>query len=408
MRILMAQNRPCIRNWKESKALAARGHEVYLASFIPEQLETLYGLDLSPYAGVIQLHNPEELLTVAGYFDAVHCHNEPDTFATVLSVSDTPSVHDCHDMMSIRGLGYNRIEEGIANKYSDGRIFVSAYQAQAAVDRYHIDESKTVVFNSSVLAEHLPKKKLPKIGKGIEPHFVYEGGLNMIQATHRYLVPIFKELCDAGAWVHVYGIWHQDSEAEYRKLIDSPRFVVHPKMAAGDLITEMTQYDMGLVVFNVTEANQHHLHSTLPNKLFEYLAAGIPVIGGNLHELVNFIKHHKCGLIWNGAAEMMELWKTSVEVFQEQKHDPHKWTVEAGIATVEKLYDLIAKASDKRPPLFGTPQRHEWEEIPGRYLMQWTPAEGSKMVKRGLIGTNPSDETLALEAVIANGAFEVL
>ena len=43
-------------------------------------------------------------------------------------------------------------------------------------------------------------------------------------------------------------------------------------------------------------SNQNYSFS-LPNKLFDYLGAGIPVIAGDLHEVSKIISENKCGTI---------------------------------------------------------------------------------------------------------------
>ena len=408
MRILMAQDRPCIRNYKIATVLAERGHEVHLAAFLPEQLPDLYGLDYAPYQGVIQLLNIQELLDVAAYFDVVHCHNEPDSMAAVMCASDTPSVHDCHDMMSIRGLGFDRIEEAIANMHSDGCVYVSDYQRNQAVESYPCrnPRPKSAVVNSAVLEKHLPQKRLKKLSSGTnEPHLVYEGGMNMHPHTHRYLLPVFKSLVEAGAWVHVYGLGHPAEIGKYIQQIDNPRFVIHKPLDTPALMEALTQYDMGLCVFNITEGNRHHLESTLPNKLFEYLAAGLPVICSNLQEMVQFIKPRRCGLVWTGPEEIMELWRTAVEVYRARNVDPREYTMEKQIVGLEELYFQLSAGAQRALPIFESPTLDDWTYMAKYRSLQWEPPEGSKMIRRSVLGMTMSPRTAQLEAVVANGYF---
>ncbi len=398
---MMAQNAPCIRNYKETKALKARGHLVDLATFA-NRLHDYYQIEdgNEVYDRVIPLHAPEDLLDIAEWYDVVHCHNEPDTFAAIMTVSDVPSVHDCHDAMSIRGLGFNRVEEALANRFSDGAIYVSGYQADKMQERYG-ERMPYEIFNSFVLAEHVPDEVLPKIGLNSgEIHFVYEGGINTVSETHRYLLEIFRELLRAGAWIHVYGLSNQDYRSAYMAELDSPRLVFHNPLHPGDLIREMSRYDVGLCAFNVTEANKHHLHSTLPNKLFEYLAAGLPVMASPLIELQRFVDKHRCGFIYDGDGE--QAIARAKMVVRACEIDRHAWTVEKHIERLEGLYDYVG-ATERRsltlefPPL-------KWAVDEARKSMTFSPSKGSKMVRRSLVGLNPSEETLRLESIIANNA----
>jgi glycosyltransferase involved in cell wall biosynthesis len=403
----MAQNAPCIRNYKETVALRKRGHIVFLACFA-NRLDGFYGIEdgASAYDGEIPLHSPEDLLDVAEWFDVVHVHNEPDTFAATMTVSDVPSIHDCHDAMSIRGLGYNRIEEALANKFSNGCVFVSDYSRARMHEKYG-DAVPSVVFNSFVLEDYVPApdEHLPKLGRASgEIHFVYEGGFNENPQTHRYLVDIFRPILKAGAWIHVYGLCTADARAHYVRELDSPRLVFHNRLHPKELIREMTQYDVGICTFNLTNANKHHLHSTLPNKLFEYLVAGLPVMISPLTELDAFINKHKCGYTFTGdGEEAIELARVAAEVF---RIDPRAFTVEGNIGKIEALYTEIGCTPRHGCTLDFPPIEFEVDE-PRKSLL-FRPAKGSKMVKRSLVGQGPSADTVRLESIIANGAGEDL
>jgi len=44
------------------------------------------------------------------------------------------------------------------------------------------------------------------------------------------------------------------------------------------LLDEITQYDFGWAGFNVNRKNREHLDVALPNKVFEYVGCGLPVL----------------------------------------------------------------------------------------------------------------------------------
>jgi glycosyltransferase involved in cell wall biosynthesis len=61
---------------------------------------------------------------------------------------------------------------------------------------------------------------------------------------------------------------------------------------------EMMRYtmccDAGLTLDTDTCLNQRH---SLPNKLFDYIAAGIPVIASPLREVSELVRHYGCGVV---------------------------------------------------------------------------------------------------------------
>ena len=60
-------------------------------------------------------------------------------------------------------------------------------------------------------------------------------------------------------------------------------------------MTEMTQYDIGLVELNITNRNRAFLQTTFPNKIFEYIYAGLPVAVCDIPSLTEFAERYNVG-----------------------------------------------------------------------------------------------------------------
>lgn len=407
MRILMVQNKPCIRNYKEAVALTKLGHDVHLACE-KNPLGDRYGLTDWPewYRSVTQIYAPHELVSLAPWFDVIHCHNEPDSYSTAATVSDVPSIHDTHDLMSSRGLGFSVIEEGIANRFSDGCVYVSEQQRQRAESVYRVGARRpSVVCRSLVLERDIPKSPRAKLSeKDGAVHFVYEGGINNVRHTHRWMAPMFKKILDAGAFVHLYAHTADYYTAEYAKMLDVARFVIHKPLPLSELIEEMTQYDAGLCVFHETVENRRHLDQNLPNKLWEYIAAGLVPVCSPFAEMSAFVAESGRGVLWGEDDDAEKLVSLVRYAMDTQATPVFDLTMENEVRVLDRLYRQLVSAPKGDIAHLAFPEL-PWEVLDGQNMILFRPKPESGMVRRSLVGLDPSADTLKLEQIVAHGAL---
>ncbi|RLC34720.1 MAG: hypothetical protein DRZ76_02150 [Candidatus Nealsonbacteria bacterium] len=124
-----------------------------------------------------------------------------------------------------------------------------------------------------------PKEKL----KGL--HLVYAGGL--VTSWHRRKThygyrcyhKIFKEFIRAGWTVHLYSASYNTNKlSEYHDI----GCIIHRNKPYKELLKEMSQYTAGLHSYNkegVPEKAYNYTQTCRGNKIWDYLAAGIPTIG---------------------------------------------------------------------------------------------------------------------------------
>lgn len=119
-------------------------------------------------------------------------------------------------------------------------------------------------------------KKLP--GKNM----VYVGGINNSKGGmygYRYYLPQFKSIIRRGWNVHLYRARQDDHELKPYKMIGC---VIHGRVPMNELYKEISCYTAGFQCYNDVGTNKLSLKYAMtcrPNKLWEYLAAGIPTIG---------------------------------------------------------------------------------------------------------------------------------
>ncbi len=240
-------------------------------------------------------------------YDLVISCNEPDIISAVLACSTKPVIHDCHDMMSLRGDITNdqAILEFIANKYASANIYVTDLIKEIAVQRFGLSNKPVTVLDNYVLREQLPQQYLPKLSQTDgEIHCVYEGGLTNRSDHHRNIEPVLLALAQEKVHVHYYTPF----QSSYYSMLEqkSPYLHWEGTREPNELIYEMTRYDVGLTVLHVTERNKPFLDSTFPNKAWDYLAAGLPILFSDLTSFQQFLKSYAVGRILDLSGHLFE------------------------------------------------------------------------------------------------------
>lgn len=304
LKILFLQPSPCIRNYKIAKALRQKGHLVSLAYFDKKLSEVYGGLSDSIYSSCHKIENYMTLWELAAGYDLIHSHNEPDQHTVTALGAKKPVVHDTHDLMSLRSPGSNNIYwEGLANRTASARVYTTSYQLQEARTMYNVPEPNLVLHNYISFSDR-PKVFLPKLSlQDNAPHIVYEGGFGG-RATHRQFADIFFDLAKYGVHSHIYPVrYDPEVEAMFK---DNPYLHYEKPVSPTEIMTQMTQYDFGIIPWHLTQENQRFLDSTIANKFFEYLAAGLPVYTSPVRSYKDYFKEHRVGTIFNNAAEIVD------------------------------------------------------------------------------------------------------
>lgn len=251
MKLLLVQYRPAIRLYKWASILS-QSHEVTIGY----TRDCGLGLNWSK-------------------FDCVNLKDISDYTVYDRYISFNPGIDISYrsDIKCIQAVGDlknanapNQIEIDNLIK-SDKCIFTSENQMNFA-KRITNNRINADYYINGILPEMEGKRK----DKIIEPkriQFVYSGTITQNEKHHRNIIEQLRRIkkhyaCD----IHIYpshiscGLGYED-------------FIVHESVSPYSLISELSQYDAGLFVLSNSE---EVISQVLPNKVFEYLAAGIPVI----------------------------------------------------------------------------------------------------------------------------------
>lgn len=285
LKILMVHQNPCIRVLKEAQALRRLGHRVELL------VEKCTNKSFRQVTDNIYFFTDEPsfafLVGNAGPWDIIHCHNEPN-FVTAMAIrhaNGTPVVYDCHDLTGLRESLDTRETalEAYCFEHCDAVVHVSDSMDATSRDMYRVDRSLVLPsFPTISDISFTPKQKLPG------HHIVYEGGLldpGHFPWEYRNYLSIFFALVNEGIHVHAYAAQKDRSALRtyYRLAERNPYFHLHDTVPYQQLVSEMSAYTWGLAGFNFEEVTDERkkvfLNNALPNKLFDYLLAGVcPIV----------------------------------------------------------------------------------------------------------------------------------
>lgn len=375
MKILMVQNKPCVRNMRYAEALNDRGHHVDCAYTVGHN-ELVQGQDGqwgeyangeikrtfeskahaianhtlvhkqrfgSAYKEIYFAFNRNDLsLILSKGYDLVHSHNFPDVDTVKCLGNGVPVIYDAHDYYPWHK-GDTKTLQGVATQLSDGRIFVTPYQANFAKQLFEYDEQYSCVFPNYTLRSMVPEK-LPKLSEATgEIHLVYEGGASDFQ--HRDFRDIFQKLSEAGFLIDCHLTANWGVYQEYFK--DDPKVTVSGPIPLNKLMHKMTQYDAGIMYFNLTEENKHHLLACAPNKMYEYWACGLPVITNKeIGNMSDQVKNTGWGVACDIEDAAVELPKI-IQKCHDGDVQPQAICVEDNIFVVEEFYEMIVEKYNK-------------------------------------------------------------
>jgi hypothetical protein len=206
------------------------------------------------------------------------------------------SLYDQAKDPSIGGRARRYVQDKAERRVHEGAnllVYTTEEMLARAKERYSLPES--VVVPNAVLAEDVPKTSLPKLSEDGRSHCVYVG---LVQpsggSSSRSIAPLLRDLSKDHV-IHVYGVTERASEGAVRsELKDIVQW--HNPISQGRLLQELTQYDFGLIL--LPNVDVERFHTVLPNKLFEYVCAGIPVLVSPYRAMTNFVRKYGCGTVY--------------------------------------------------------------------------------------------------------------
>jgi hypothetical protein len=356
MRILFLQQQPCVRALKYAAALRSVFPSYILGfAYQGKTLSDWYGSgdELFERWWNIGSEPAEGLKAAVDEFrpDVIHSHNLPDSMSALaleLFGGRVPVVHDVHDLQSLRRTPYENGFEEPREALALERLVVEGCSALVAVSEELLEELRAryrpsapmLAFSNYALRCDLPSVLPPADRRnGHVPRLVYQGTLST-NGGHYDLRDIFRRLVAEGVSLDVYP--SRSVPAYWELAAGLPGLRLHATLPPYQLLAALPAYDFGWAGFNA-DLNRAHLDTCLPNKAYEYVGCGLPVLTLGHRALSRFVGAGGLGLSLAtlddlvgqlAALDLVELRRRIAAARLEL-------TVEANIHRLVELYETV-------------------------------------------------------------------
>jgi glycosyltransferase involved in cell wall biosynthesis len=347
MKIVKVSHHSCIRVHKEAMALLNKGYRVHLLANKWVEFSDIYHT-FGHWLDMAQLHNFIKLH--ASDTDLFHVHNEPSWFVTLIKETcDVPVILDIHDSFAARvtdeeqqeayerdGTELIRItaEERNNFKLADALVFPGRSFADTVINEFNLKQPHIIL--PSYLPRHLYRYNMQDWYGGL----VYEGKVQLKAEGRssygfRYCdyLELAKECKRIGIDLHFYSREDKPFIESYREFS-----YIHKPVHYSKLTRCISRHDWGLVG-NINQTPEWDV--AMPNKLFEYMASGVPIAVINAKDCADFVLEHGVGIVVESLEELASRWSEHVVCRENVIKKRAKWSMDENIFPLEELYRKV-------------------------------------------------------------------
>lgn len=300
LKILFYQNVTSSRNRKLAVALRSAGHSVTLAYSVENRFA-----DDSCYDS-IEVTNTNKLMDMVKNYDIVHAMDTVG-YGTLLlkEFTDAIVVRDIHDLAELMDTVYGPTDliSSVSARRADGCTFSTPHQEQLIMQMCGIGHRNMLTILNYASRSETPQERKPKLSEQDgEFHIVFEGYVGTDK--HIDIREVCESLAAAHIHVHIYpAVKCEDYEAWSE---GSPYLHLYETLPFDQLIVELSQYDAGIVAWNQVKGSSDFIGANIPNKLFDYVLAGLPVIAIKSPAMEWYINAHQAGLVYETVDDIID------------------------------------------------------------------------------------------------------
>jgi glycosyltransferase involved in cell wall biosynthesis len=305
---------------KEGRSLISAGYDVHIVALHEDGLheyETLEKLNINriklksrgwPTWKPMKIIKYLEFLyrTVKRYrnkVDIIHC-NDLDALPVGVLLKKTSKnnikiIYDAHEYETETN-GSKGIEkklkkwlERILIRYADQVITVSESIAHEYAKLYSIPQPHLVLncpYYRKTKKQNIFREQLNI--RDDQTIFLYQGGLIKGRGIE-LILEVFSQFKDDKNVLVCMGYGPLESMIQ-EKEINSPTIFFHPAVSPEVLLKYTSSADYGIAFIEDTCLSYRYC---LPNKIFEYLMAGLPVLASNLYEMKRLVESEGVGIV---------------------------------------------------------------------------------------------------------------
>lgn len=329
----MVSHQCCIRVIKQGMALAAAGHQVgYLQKTVRADFMNLLRplFFYESYKGMVRV-----LKETANDWDVLHVHNEPSELGPIAkyAAQDHPVVFDCHDLDLCR-FGTASDAEQAAMAVVDALVLPSVRYQEAVNVNFDRARSlpQAVVYSKPLTAWIKNIQLQPQIDA-----VVYQGGVHP-QIPYRHFVPMVAQLKKLGIPVVMYPTNSCDTPKNINQYTAAGALWMRPLYYFA-LLDQLTRYSWGYVG---APGPTNQWDTAMSNKMFDFLAAGIPVVVQNAWESARYVERYGCGAVVH-RSDLSVLRDASLQRRLQREAIRHRAAPEFGMESQVPLLEAIYK-----------------------------------------------------------------
>jgi len=236
---------------------------------------------------------------------------------------------------------YSKIVKMFENKYLPKfkHIFTVSNELKDWTEKnYNIENKKVTILanypNSQIISssKKFRKSNYSLINKNLR--LVFAGHVNYNRGL-QYIIPALAIMNKKGLNTSLHIIGNGSYISKIKSLTNKYRLnkkvYFHNLIDPSKLMETLAQYDIGLTPYLINK----HTSVTVPGKLFEYMAIGLPILSSPRMSVTKIIDKHNCGLYYETFAPEEIANKISILFDQNVRENLGK----AGINSIENIYN---------------------------------------------------------------------